>query len=518
MKKIILGFIISLIALYLPAQNENISNGQYFDGEPYMIIDPHNGNHIVVAWMGYTVGSPFGIKVKVSNDGGTSWGASTFLPHQATIFHSADVSLAFDTAGYLWACYIDFSEAPDSGAIYVVRSSDGGTTWGTPSKVMDAFDDGAQIPIDRPWFTINPVTNHFYVTSKPAPWILPPCRPYFRTSANAGATWAPWRYIDTAGFLVGSLISAPMAAPAVGSDGVFHCVYPSYLSSQNILPGYIHASSANDGVSFSYHGKYMLTTASTDTLPKVGYNLAVDPSNPQHLAFNFTAKLQHNDLDIWVDQSTDGGSTWTTPVRVNDDPVNNGVMQDLTWSHFDVNGDLIVGWRDRRDAPAPDTGYSVPSEIWGAILRKDSANFSHNFKISDTLAQFNGTYLDHPGNDFMNIALHNDTVYAVWGDVRTNVLSVWFYKKGASSALSTGILLTDDAIPAVSVYPNPTKDVLYISGEKVTEVEITDMTGKKVYDQRINEQKVSITSLTSGTYMIRLITSHGIATQRFVKD
>lgn len=250
----------------------------------------------------------------------------------------------------------------------------------------------------------------------------------------------------------------------------------------------------------------------------MGYNLAVDPTNPLHLAFNFPAKFTHTDIDIWMDQSMDGGNTWSAPVRVNDDPVNNGVMQDLTWCHYDVNGDLVVGWRDRRDAPAPDTGYSVPSEIWGSILRHDSANFSHNFRISDTLAQFNATYLDHPGNDFMNIALHNDTVYAVWGDVRTGVLSIWFYKKGASSALSTGILLTDDAIPGVSVYPNPTMDALYITGGKVTEVEITDMAGQTVFNQKINEQKVNIATLAKGVYIIRLITAGGTAAQRFVKD
>src|ERR1700728_3958168 len=107
MKKTLLCMFICFITGYLSAQNENISNGQYFDGEPYMIIDPHNGNHIVAAWIGFTVGSPTGIKVKVSNDGGTSWSASAFLPHQASIFHSADPSLAFDTAGHLWACYID---------------------------------------------------------------------------------------------------------------------------------------------------------------------------------------------------------------------------------------------------------------------------------------------------------------------------------------------------------------------------------------------------------------------------
>jgi hypothetical protein len=397
-----------------------------------------------------------------------------------------------------------------------VRSPDGGLSWGTPHQAIDMYDDGSKLPIDRPWFCINPVTNHFYVTSKPAPWIPAPNRSYFRSSADAGITWAPWRYIDTTGFLIGTLISAPMISPAVGSDGVVHCVYPSYLPSQNVLPGFIHAATSSDGASFTYHGKYMNTGGNSDTLPKMGYHLTVDPSDPQHLAFNFPSKFSHTDIDIYIIQSHDGGATWSNPIRVNDDTVNNGKMQDLTWCSFDLNGDLIVGWRDRRDAAG--TGYSVPSEIWGAVLRKDSAGFQPNYRISDTIAQFNATYLDGNGNDFMNIALQHDTMYAVWGDVRTSVLSIWFEKKSLGSHITSLTLLTDELIPAVNLYPNPTGDLLTFSGEKVTEVSINNMLGQTIYHQKPGEQKIDVSSFSRGIYIIQLTTAHGNTTQRFVKD
>jgi len=518
MKQSILILLISFITMYLHSQNENLSDGQYFDGEPYLAIDPHNPEHIVVAWIGFTPGSLTGIKVKASFDGGHSWSASTFLPHAATIFHSADPSIAFDTADNVYACYIDYTETPDSGAIYVVHSTDGGLTWGSQSRVIGGSDDPGKLPLDRPWFTINPVTNQFYVTSKPAPWLPPPNRAYFRTSSDEGATWASWRYIDTTGYLIGPDIAGPMITPAVGSDGVFHAIYPSYLSSQNVLPGYIHASSTNNGATFTYNSVYHSLPVTNDSLAKVGYHLEVDPTNPRHLVFNFVAD-PHGDLDVFILQSTNGGATWTTtPQRVNDDAIGNGKMQDMTWCTFDVNGDLIVGWRDRRDAPG--TGYQQASETWGAILRKDSTNFTPNFKISDTLAQFVAAYLDTSGNDFMNIALHNDTMYAVWGDTRTGVLQIWFDMKGMSdsAATSTGIMLTDAAIPAVNISPNPSHDILYISGEKVTEVTIADMSGQTVSHQKISEQQVSISPLTPGLYTIALTTAKGTAIHKFVKD
>jgi hypothetical protein len=518
MPKAVLFILINLLASALFAQNENLSQGQYFDGEPYLAIDPHDPDHIVVAWIGFTVGTTTGIKVKASFDRGNSWSASTFLPHVQPVFHSADPSIAFDTAGHVFACYIDFLQPVDTGGVYMVASPDGGLTWGTPSKVMDSRDDGLKLPLDRPWFRINPVTNHFYVTTKPAPWIPAPNRAYFRTSSDEGQTWAPWRYIDTTGYLIGADISGPMITPAVGSDGIFHAMYPSYVSSQNLYPGFIHASSADDGASFSYHGAYYTHTPTPagDSLAKVGYHLEVDPTNPLHLAFNFLNNT-YGDLDVYTIQSMDGGSTWTSPVRVNDDPVGNGKMQDMSWCSFDLNGDLIVGWRDRRDAPG--TGYQQPSEIWGAILRHDSAAYTPNFEISDTLAQFVAEYLDTSGNDFMNIAMQRDTMYAVWGDVRTGVLQIWYdtrYMGGA--AASTGILLTDAAIPAVYIHPSPAHDMLYLSGEKVTAVSITDMSGRVVKEEMTASQQVGISSLATGAYTIRLTTGSGSAIHRFVKE
>ena len=55
-----------LILLCLPmisfGQNQNISLGNVFDGEPYITINPNNSQHMVVAWMGYKFGENVVIK------------------------------------------------------------------------------------------------------------------------------------------------------------------------------------------------------------------------------------------------------------------------------------------------------------------------------------------------------------------------------------------------------------------------------------------------------------------------
>jgi hypothetical protein len=36
----------------LHSQSINISNGELFDGEPFMVVNSTNTSHIVIAWMG----------------------------------------------------------------------------------------------------------------------------------------------------------------------------------------------------------------------------------------------------------------------------------------------------------------------------------------------------------------------------------------------------------------------------------------------------------------------------------
>lgn len=490
------------------SQNTNLSNGYFFDGEPYLAVNPANPQHIVVSWMGYAWASPLGIKSIVSFNGGQTWSSPVFQPHFSSTYKSADPSMVFDNAGNIYACYIDYRELPDSGGIYITRSTDGGFTWNYLSKAMDIHADAGKAPIDRPWLTIDPPAGRLYITSKPAPWITPPNHPYFMASADFAQTWSPWRYIDTTGFLVGSLINQPMAAPSVAPGGNFHCIYPSWVVTQNFLPGYIHASSSGNGNTFSYHGAYYSTTGVNDTLAKAGGRLVCDPSLPGHLAFTFL-EAKYGDLDVFMIESYNDGASWTAPVRLNDDEAANGKMQDLVWGDFNSNGDLVVAWRDRRNSPG--TGYTEASEIWGTLRWKDSTIFSANFRISDTLVAYQDV-LSLNGNDFMSLAVAGDTLMAVWGDVRTGILSIWFSKVALHTLVPTGIhRIVEDAVPAVTVFPNPGNGLFYFRGDDVFEVSVTDYSGKTMRNLRA-ENPISVIDLSGvppGNYLLNLKTRSG---------
>ena len=485
-----------------------------------MVIDPSNPQHIVVAWMGYSPTSRITIKVKATFDGGATWSAAASLPHQSASFGSADVSMAFDHLGNIYASYVDYRQSPDSGGVYVSKSVDGGLSWGAAHLVIDAYADGGKRPIDRPWLVISRFTGSLqdtmYITTKPAPWIAPPNRPYFTRSFDNGLTWTPWKYIDTVGYRVGNVIQAPMAAPSVDSAGRFHCLYPTYYPAESIYPRYIMATASSSGL-FSYDVAYTVTSGSAiDTLAKSGARLICDPSKKGHYAF-FVLQNGSGDLDVYYYETLNGGSSWSAPVRVNNDAVGNGKMQDLVWSDFDEHGNVIAAWRDRRNAPG--TGYQQASEIWGAIKWKDSVSFSANYRISDTIVAYDSVYLSGSGNDFMNVAMAQDTMSAVWGDVRTGALNIWFSRRSMSNGSMINVQqLIHEALPVVNIYPNPARDYIIVEGEDLQNISLYDIAGKQIFHQSVkgNRIRIDMSHWPHGNYQAAIQTRQGIVGQKIV--
>ena len=66
--------------------------------------------------------------------------------------------------------------------------------------------------------------------------------------------------------------------------------------------------------------------------------------------------MRDDPLDVHFIRSTDGGTTWSAPVRVNDDPIGNGKVQFLTWMAVDpTDGSVNVIFYDRRSGAGTQT-------------------------------------------------------------------------------------------------------------------------------------------------------------------
>lgn len=511
------GLFITFGCFSQPA-NINLSNSLFFGGEPYLAVNPLNSLNMVVAWMALDASTGFrmSIKSKASFDGGETWDHPFIQPHFGTTWGSADVTMQFRSDGSLYLCYIDYRQAlPDSGGVFITHSADGGISWTDPVRVWNALtEDPEKRPLDRPWLAIdNSGTSNdgvFYLTTKPAPWIFPPNRPYLKTSYNSGQTWNSFRYIDTLNFLAGNLIASPMPAPAITADGALCVAYPSYLPSQSVFPKFILAKSTNRGISFQYHDLLINPVSVSDTLYKLAYHLAANPVHANQLAFTYIAQ-PFGDPDIFLTSTNDGGLTWNTPVRVNDDLTGNGKAQDMVWADYDPNDKLVVTWRDRRNASG--TGFYQSSDTYCAVSDNNGLSFLPNVRLSTISAPFD-SILQHSGNDFLSCSLNSDTIYAAWGDVRSGNLNIYFAKISDTSGTGIPIVLIDgNGREPFSFYPNPSHENLFItihnSDYRQVGFIIENGMGQEVLKKPVENNKVTanidVSSLVPGVYIIRML-------------
>jgi hypothetical protein len=475
------------------AQNILVSSGNIFEGEPYLAVNPQNEQHLVAAWMGFQFNQKIVIKSVVSLDGGSTWSAPVWQAHQQTGNSSADVSLGFDLNGNLYMAYIDYDNVNfANGAVICRKSTDGGLSWGAAVVARSINSCPNKLCIDRPWIAIDPLTGSIVITStnaKQPTLVQAPYHPYMAISSDGGASFS-LQELDAAPFLAGNAIPQPMPSPAFANDGTFMAVYPSYETTQSILPRVVEVNKTAPASFYSYQTAFqgLGFGAGNDTL-KSGPHLTIDPNNSGRAAYFFMTAV-FGDPDIAFIEKN--GSTWSAPSRVNNDPQANGVIQDLIWADYDTDGDLAVCWRDRRNG-TPGT-YSSSSQIFCRIQSNQA--WGTEFTISPIVGH--DTILLENGNDFLNVQFQNDQLYTVWGDVRSGSLKIYLNRYNQND--STNFV---QQIPTSSpIYPNPSKGVFEVPivcyGQAF---EVRNQDGKVVLMGAL-EQQLDLTSFPAGTYYL----------------
>ncbi|RXM49695.1 MULTISPECIES: T9SS type A sorting domain-containing protein [unclassified Chryseobacterium] len=85
-----------------------------------------------------------------------------------------------------------------------------------------------------------------------------------------------------------------------------------------------------------------------------------------------------------------------------------------------------------------------------------------------------------------------------------------------------GILATSEVQndkKAVSIYPNPVKDILYLhSSIEVTKVEVYDVAGRLITSMGVKGNAVNVSELPKGNYLIKLFLKDKVSVQKFIKD
>ena len=214
-------------------------------------------------------------------------------------------------------------------------------------------------------------------------------------------------------------------------------------------------------------------------------------------------------LDVMFARSTDGGETWSEPVRVNDDLSNDN------WQWFGTmsvapNGRIDVVWLDTRDAfPG-----SVNSSLYYSYSIDAGETFSPNERLSELFDPHVGWPNQAKMGDYFHMVSDECCAHLAWAntlngeqDVYYTQINPWFVGVEETSQISEKL--------SIDAYPNPSSGDLTINYKLVenshVKVTLFDIYGKVIQilvngkqDKGTYSLKYDGSRLSDGVYTCRI--------------
>ena len=352
----------------------NVDSGGYnilgdAANEPSIAVDPTNPSRMAVGWRQFdTVASDFRqAGWGYTTDGGYTWTFPGVI--EPGVFRSDPVLDANAQGDFFYNSLT--RTGPGTGySCNVYKSTDGGASW---DEGVYAYGG------DKQWMTIDRTggIGHDNVYANWTKWYTcPGCSGHFTRSYDGGQTFLPT--IDVPG-------NPHWGTLAVGPDGEL------YVAGEDGAGLLVAKSSTMQDESLPVAWD-LSTTVDLDG----GLAYSTGP-NPAGLLGQLWVAVDHSDgptrgnvyvlssverssipdpLDVMFARSTDGGLTWSDPVRVNDDPSDSNYQWFGTMS-VAPNGRIDVIFNDTRNDPG---GYD--SELYYSYSEDAGMTWSVNEALS----------------------------------------------------------------------------------------------------------------------------------------
>lgn len=351
--------------------------------EVSIAINPKNPDNMIAAslHMGRPPGPRAASSHYVTFDGGKTW-KTVPTPNLSKLVQGDDI-VVFSSDGVAYHVHLSFDgirlarPTRAENGIIVNVSKDGGNTWtdGTAAvnhvNTVTPFEDKPGMVVDnaagsRSKGNVYLAWTRFDVYGSANPEHR--SHIFFTRSTDQGQTFSmPFRISDTSGDCVDSDNTVEGAVPAVGPNGEVYVVWAGPL-------GLVFDKSIDGGLTFGKDkvisdmpGGWDFSVEGlnrSNGMPVTGVDLSNGP-NKGTLYVNWI-DARNGDPDVFLMSSRDGGETWSSPVRVNDDPVKNGKVQFFTWMAIDpVDGSINTIFYDRRDTEGTQTRLTLARSVDG---------------------------------------------------------------------------------------------------------------------------------------------------------
>ncbi|MCB9324605.1 MAG: T9SS type A sorting domain-containing protein [Lewinellaceae bacterium] len=503
-KNCLLFFLIFIVGLTPRAKAQNVLISTSSNpNEPSIKIDPVHPERLVAAT---NLDNYY-----VSADTGHTW-THEHLSSSYGVW--GDPVIDVDTSGHFY--FFHLSNPSDGNwidRIVCQKSTDNGEVW-SDGTFTGLNGNKAQ---DKHWSIVDRTNNHIYLTwtqfdvygsTNPADSSII----LFSKSLDGGDSWsAPLRINKVAGDCIDSDDTVEGAVPAVGPNGEIYVTWagPTGLvfnrstdQGETWLETEILISTLPGGWDFGVPGIYR-----SNGLPITKCDLSGGPNHGTIYVNWSDQRNGGNDTDIWLSKSTDGGDTWSAPIRVNDDEP--GHQQFFTWMDIDqTNGNLFFVFYDRRNYMDTQTDVSL---AWST----DGGNSFTNKIISES------PFIPNEGvffGDYTNLTVHDNIVRPIWTRLHEGQLSVWTDVTPFQHVVNAVREPSSGNLNEFSQFPNPTSDMAYISFKlhdaRVVNLKLFDGNGRQVavllqneslgYGKHIIPVDLKTLKLQSGLYYPQL--------------
>ncbi|HMA34796.1 MAG TPA: S-layer homology domain-containing protein [Chloroflexia bacterium] len=388
----------------------NVSQTPGNQAESFVVINPTNPNNLVVF---SNLASGNSIFRAYSLNGGTTWTRGTVATNGAC----CDGQAVFDTFGNLFLVYINGAV----NQINVILSTDGGATFSAPVTAGTGSVDQPSIAVGNGsvWVDWNLSGN---MVARGAP------------VTGLGA-WGPFGAQQTIPSATGSF--GGIAVGPGPNGGAVMVTYENPTGGQGPATLYVNVDA--DGLGAGGFGARITATSTNvggfDFIPaQSGRSIDAEAglvwdatggpfNNRVYLVYTEEPVNESNDTEIYLRTSTDMGTTWTAPVRVNDDPLGPIRSQFLPYIALDhTSGTVAIGWHDARNdngvpgsggtntTPNDDAEYYASYSTDGGVTWAPNTRLSGGFSNAADAA--NGVdYGDYVGTD-----AYGGKFVAVWAD------------------------------------------------------------------------------------------------------
>ncbi len=403
--------------------NVNVSNDPEPQSEVDVAVDPTNPQHLIAASNNISNTRP-ALNLYETTNGGTSW-TSVQSPLPSGYPVAADPGIAFDAAGNAYLSQLGITANFSSTNLMVVKKAAGSTNWGSPVIISSISPDKELITVDTT--TGLTCSGRVYVAWDNNESSRQTLR--VANSNNGGTSFSTSSAInDTGSFAVIG------ADPQVAADGTLYVAFADYSYNQIRID-----KSSDCGVTWGTDHtvvSWQMQTSSdgnvhppSDPTRGVGPlpSLAVDTSSGPYkgrlyLAFA-DSRTTGDGIDVWVVTSDDQGSTWSSPLKVNDDAAGQGNDQYYPRLKVDPTTGLVaVVFYDTRNDPT-----HKKTDFYLAYSTNGGASFSPNVQLTTAMSDESGANADQNGyGDYEGLAAGFGYVFPAWTDSRGGQEEIYF--------------------------------------------------------------------------------------------